>query len=50
MLSKSMGQILRVRAAMHILFNVESDEIPETITQEAINAVIDFVEVCCQPL
>ena len=43
-----MGQILRVSAAMHILFNVGSDDIPENITQKAINAAIDFVEVCCQ--
>ena len=43
-----MGQILRVSAAMHILFNVGSDDISENITQKAINAAIDFVEVCCQ--
>lgn len=48
MLSKAMGQILRVSADMHILFNAESDDIPENISQMAIDAAIDFVEVCCQ--
>ena len=43
-----MGQILRVSAAMHVLFSVESDNIPENITQMAMDAAIDFVEVCCQ--
>ena len=40
-----MEQILRVSAAMHIVFNIESDNIPENITQIAIDAAINFVEV-----
>ena len=49
MLSKSLGQILRVSAAMHVLFHMESeDPLPETISEDAIEAAIDFVEVCCQ--
>lgn len=49
MLSKSMGQILRVSAATHILFSMESNsEISDDIFQMAIDAGINFVEVCCQ--
>ncbi len=49
MLSKSLGQIIRVSAAMHILFNLENDEpLSDVITDSAIEAAIDFVEVCCQ--
>lgn len=49
MLSKSLGQIIRVSAAMHVLFHLESTEpLPDTITDTAIEAAIDFVEVCCQ--
>ena len=53
MLSKSMGQILRVSVALHILFRVEhedslQDPVPDIISQEAIKAAINFVEVCCQ--
>ena len=46
MLSKSMGQILLVSAAMHILFSMESDsEISDDISQMAIDAGINFVEL-----
>ena len=49
MLSKSMGQILRISAAMHVLFHMDSeDPLPEVISESAIEAAIDFVEVCCQ--
>ena len=49
MLSKSMGQTLCVSAAMHFLFSMESDsEISDDISQMAIDAGINFVEVCCQ--
>ena len=49
MLSKSMGQILRVSAAMHLLFHIDKDDsLPSTITETAIKCAIDFVEVCCQ--
>ena len=49
MLSKSMGQILRISAAMHVLFHMDNKEsLPSVITNEAIKASIDFVEVCCQ--
>lgn len=43
MLSKSLGQIIRVSASMHVLFHLDSME-----PDEAIEAAIDFVEVCCQ--
>lgn len=53
MLSKSMGQILRVSVALHILFRVELEDplqgpLSDTISQDAIKAAINFVEVCCQ--
>ena len=48
-----MGQILRVSVALHILFRVELEDplevpLPDTISQDAIKAAINFVEVCCQ--
>ena len=44
-----MGQILRVGVAMHVLFHLESENpIPDSISHEAIEAAINFVEVCCQ--
>ncbi len=48
MISKSTGQILRVSAVMHALFNLEGEELGNTITPAAIQAAIHFVEVCCQ--
>jgi len=57
MLSKSKGQILRVSAAFHILFAIgtsaeSSDEYlsatTDEISEEAIIAAINFVNVCCQ--
>ena len=38
---------------LHVLFRVEHedalhDPVPDTISQDAIKAVINFVEVCCQ--
>ena len=45
MLSKSMGQIMRVSAAMYIPFSMESDsKISDDISQMAIDAGINFVE------
>lgn len=49
MLSKSTGQILRVSAAFHVLLSLDSLDGPApTISQAALEAAIDFVEVCCQ--
>ena len=53
MLSKSEGQILRVSAAFNILFAIgTSDEYlsatTDEISEEAIIAVINFVNICCQ--
>ena len=49
MLSKSLGQILRVSAVMHVLFHMDIEEpLPDTITEMAIEAAIDFVDLCCQ--
>ena len=44
-----MGQMLRVAACMHVLFSLESTEpLSFTISQSAVQAAINFVEVCCQ--
>ena len=49
MLSKSMGQILRVSAALHVLFNIDgAEELSETISEMVVDTAVDFVEVCCQ--
>lgn len=49
MLSKSLGQIIRVSAAMHILFHMDEEgSLPTVISEAAIDAAINFVEVCCQ--
>ena len=46
---QALGQILRVRPALHILFNIESeDDIPDIASNSAIEAAINFVETCCQ--
>ena len=49
MLSKSKGLILRVAGVLHVLFKLDTpDDIPDTISEQAIVAVQDFVDVCCQ--
>ena len=74
MLSKSKGQVLRISAALHVLFHVKSDtieaeyndetipnniqndvsteitgiKISTEITEKAIGAAINFVELCSQ--
>ncbi len=52
MLSKSLGQTLRVAASLHVLFHLLSDtsqeSLPDVISEQAVIAAIDFVEVCCQ--
>ena len=45
MLSKSKGQILRVAATLHVLFHREN---PVTLSEEAVKAAENFVEVCVQ--
>lgn len=49
MLSKSKGQILRVSACLHVLFHIGTPlDIPDTISDDAIKAAIDVVDVCIQ--
>lgn len=49
MLSKSKGQILRVSAAMHVLFHWETPhDIPVAIGDEALKAAINLVDLCIQ--
>ena len=51
MLSKSRGQILRVAATLHVLFNMDVPQaIPQVITDEALKAATNFVETCNQHL
>ena len=46
MVSKSVGQILRISVAMHILFQEKPPS--STVSQPAIKTAIDFVETCYQ--
>ena len=49
MLSKSRGQVLRVAATLHALFYVETpQQLPADISNEAIVAAVNFVEICNQ--
>ena len=54
MLSKSKGQILRVAATLHILFAMypavgsDDNRVDSEITNKAVLAAINLVEVCCQ--
>lgn len=49
MLSKSRGQVLRVAAAFHALFNMNNPTaIPDEISESAMKAALNFVEVCNQ--
>ena len=50
-LSKSMRQIMRVAASMHVLFWLKDEKpLPRTISHKAINTAIDNVEVCYQQI
>lgn len=49
MLSKSRRQILRVAAVLHALFHIDTPQtIPQDISDTALEAALDFVEVCNQ--
>ena len=49
MRSKSRGQVLRVAATLHALFHIETpQQIPTNVSNDAIMAAINFVEVCNQ--
>ena len=49
MLSKSRGQVLRVAATLHAFFYVETpQQLPADISNEAIVAAVNFVEICNQ--
>lgn len=51
MLSKSRGQILRIAATMHVMFHMNTPQvIPQTISESALKAALNFVEVCNQHL
>ncbi len=49
MVSKSVGQILRVSVSMHALFHIDNeDPLPDVVSHSVLQAAIDFVEVCYQ--
>ena len=56
MLSKAKGQVLRIAAALNVLFNDSCDEdgqisvssVPSTISNQSIVAAKNFVDLCCQ--
>ena len=49
MLSKSRGQVLRVAATLHALFHIETpQQLPTNVSDDAIVAAVNFVEVCNQ--
>jgi hypothetical protein len=49
MLSKSKGQILRVAAAIHVLFHMETpNSVPPDISEAAVKASDSFVNYCIQ--
>lgn len=49
MLGKSSGLTLRVAAVMHVAFHLKSPhDIPKQISQQALEAALDFVDVCCK--
>lgn len=48
-ISKAKGLVLRVAGVMHVLFHLGSaGSIPNEITEEAMRAAKDYVEVCCK--
>jgi len=49
MLSKSKGQVLRVAAALHVLFHCDTPlKVPDHVSEEAITAAVNFVDLCLQ--
>ena len=47
MLSKSIGQMLRVAAVLHVLFHVDDHgNIPEVLSEDAMTAANNFVSIC----
>ena len=48
LLSKAKGQLLRVATCLHVLFKLETpDNIEVEISDQALLAATDFVDVCC---
>lgn len=49
MISKSKGQVLRLGAVFHALFNMNNPlKIPDVISDEALKAASAFVNLCIQ--
>lgn len=50
MLSKSRGHVLLLAAVLHMLFSIESpdEDLDKEISEEAIKAAVNIVQVACQ--
>lgn len=49
MLSKSRSHVLRLSAVLHVLFyHSNDDQIPDIVSEEAIIAAINFVQLSCE--
>ena len=47
-LSKAKGQLLRAATCLHVLFKLETpDNIEVEISDQALSAAINFIDVCC---
>lgn len=48
-LSKAKGLILRVAGVLHVLFHLDKpDDIPSIISEAALQAAENYVDLCCQ--
>ena len=49
-LSKSRGQVLRLTAVMHMLFNIDNVDQPleEEVGELAVKAAVNFIQLACQ--
>lgn len=50
MLSKSRGQVLRLATIFHMLFRIDNPEqdLPDEVSETAIQAAVNFIQVACQ--
>ena len=49
-MSKSRGQVLRLTAVMHMLFNIDNYEQPleDEVGESAVKAAVNFIQLACQ--
>ena len=49
MLSKSLGQVMRIATVLHVLFHLDTPQaISPEISDDALKAALDFVELCLE--